>query len=92
VLFLSTGCAMLGLDGDSTSTGVHSVDPNLPFVVVTVGGSPAATPTPGVATTIPESTPLPRIELPTRDPAATPRAAASPSLSRSAPAAGRTGN
>jgi hypothetical protein len=60
---------------------VHTVDPNAPFVVVTVGGVPAVTPTPqGVAPTIPDSTPLPRIDPPTRDPAATPRPAASPSI------------
>jgi hypothetical protein len=87
-LLLNTGCSLLGpVVGDSTGSSVHSVDPSVPFVVVTVGGLPAATPTLAVAETIPDSTPLPRLDLPTRDPAATPRPAASPSLSRSAPAA-----
>jgi hypothetical protein len=59
---------------------VHTVDPNAPRLIVTVGGVPLATPTAvGVAPTIPDSTPLPRIELPTREPP-TPRPAASPSL------------
>src|SRR5918997_498185 len=57
---------------DSASTSVHSVDPNVPFVVVTVGGLPAGTPTPGVAETIPDSTPLPRIAVPTAAVAADP--------------------
>ena len=68
-----------GLPG--TGARVHTVDPNAPIVVVTMGGIPVATPTPiGVAPTIPDSTPLPRIDPPTRDPAATPRPAASPSI------------
>jgi hypothetical protein len=86
-LLLCSGCAALDpvLSGLSGLTGsgarVHTVDPNTPFVVVTVGGVPASTPTPqGVAATIPDSTPLPRIDPPTRDPAATPRPAASPSI------------
>ena len=86
-LLLSTGCSALGLATASADTPVHSVDPNVPFVVVTVGGSPAATATAGVAETIPESTPLPRLDPPTRDPSATSRPVASPSLTRSAPAA-----
>ena len=83
-LLLSTGCAMLDpvLSGLSiTGARVHTADPNAPIVVVTMGGVPVATPTPlGAASTIPDSTPLPRIVLPTPNPAATPRPAASPSL------------
>jgi hypothetical protein len=83
-LLLSTGCAMLDPVLSGLSVGgarVHTVDPNAPIVVVTMGGVPVATPTAiGVAETIPDSTPLPKIVLPTRDAAATPRAAASPSL------------
>jgi hypothetical protein len=61
---------------------VHTADPSAPRLVVTMGGVPVATPTAvGVAPTIPDSTPLPRIELPTREPP-TPRPAASPSLNR----------
>ena len=81
---------MLGLGPiDESSSAVHSVDPNVPFVVVTVGGVPAATPTLAVAETIPDSTPLPRIDPPTRDPAAPTRSVASPSASRGASAAAR---
>ncbi|MFN8634821.1 MAG: hypothetical protein U0893_13270 [Chloroflexota bacterium] len=85
LLLVSTGCAMLNPSGSSSSEQTYSVDPSQPFVVVTVGGSPVATPTSGgVAETVPESTPLPRIVLPTPDPAnaPTPRPVASPSLSR----------
>jgi hypothetical protein len=87
VLLLTTGCALLDVSKPSTEPPVHTVDPDGPFLVVTVGGSPAATATPGVAETIPESTPLPRIDPPTRDPAATARPVASPSLNRAASAA-----
>jgi hypothetical protein len=63
----STGCPLLGGEAtDATSASVHSIDPNVPFVVVTVGGSLAVTATPAVAETVPDSTPLPRIDLPTR--------------------------
>ena len=86
-LLLSSGCAMLGLTPSDQSGTVHSVDPNVPFVVVTVGGSPAATATLTVAETIPDSTPLPRIDPPTRDPAAPTRPVASPSANRAPPAA-----
>jgi hypothetical protein len=80
---------MLGpVSDDSGGTTVHSVDPNVPFVVVTVGGSPAATPTMAVAETIPDSTPLPRIDPPTRDPAAA-RPASSPGANGGPPAAAR---
>jgi hypothetical protein len=84
LLLASTGCSMLNVGGAGSGGQTYSVDPSQPFVVVTVGGSPAATPTSSVAETIPESTPLPRIALPTPDPAnpPTPRPVASPSLSR----------
>jgi hypothetical protein len=84
VLLLTTGCTLLSTATGGSSDAVHSVDPNVPFVVVTVGGLPPGTPTLPVAETIPESMPLPRIALPTRDPAATAKPVASPSLSRSA--------
>ena len=42
-LLLSTGCSMLGLTPSSSETSVHSVDPNVPFVVVTVGGASQGT-------------------------------------------------
>lgn len=86
-LLLGTGCSLLDPLETATSEAVHTVDPNVPFVVVTVGGSPVPTTTPGVAETIPDSTPLPRIELPGRDPAATARPVASPSLNRAATSA-----
>lgn len=71
--------SLSGLTG--AGARVHTIDPSTPFVVVTVGGVLASTPTPqGVAPTIPDSTPLPKIVLPTPDPAATPRPAASPSI------------
>jgi hypothetical protein len=83
-LLVSTGCAMLDPVLSGLSVGgarVHTADPNAPIVVVTMGGVPVSTPTPiGAAATIPDSTPLPKIVLPTRDPAVTPRPAASPSL------------
>src|SRR3954468_22437789 len=85
-LLLNTGCAVLAplVPG---AAPVHTVDPNAPFVVVTMGGVPAATPTAqGVAETIPDSTPLPRLQAPARDPA-TPRPVASPSLTRTGAAA-----
>jgi hypothetical protein len=85
VLLLTTGCAMLAPLVPGGSAPVHTVDANAPYVVVTVGGEPAATATPvAVAPTIPDSTPLPRADLPTRDPATapTPRPVASPSLTR----------
>jgi hypothetical protein len=85
-LVLSTGCSVLSplVPGGEQ---VHTVDPNAPFVVVTVGGLPAVTPTAqGVAATIPDSTPLPKPDLPARDPA-TPRPVASPSLNRGGSAA-----
>ena len=78
-LLLGTGCSALGLSGDSSEPAIHTVDPNVPFVVVTVGGSPGATAPLSVAETIPDSTPLPRIALPTPAPNAnsrTPAAAA----------------
>jgi hypothetical protein len=83
-LLLSTGCATLGLSKDPTKADAYSVDPGTQFVVVTLGGSPVPTTGPGVAPTIPESTPVPRIELPARDAASTAgaRPAASPALSR----------
>jgi hypothetical protein len=85
-LLLSTGCSVLTPLVPGAGQ-VHTVDPNAPFVVVTVGGVPAATPTAqGVAPTIPDSTPLPKPELPARDPA-TPRPVASPSLNRGGSAA-----
>jgi hypothetical protein len=88
-LLLSTGCSVLSplVPGGGQ---VHTVDPNAPFVVVTVGGVPASTPTAqGVAATIPDSTPVPKPELPARDPA-TPKPVASPSLNRGGSAAAQT--
>ena len=82
LLLVSTGCGMLDTVTSGASATTHTVDPSQPFVVVTVGGSPVATPTSSVVETIPESTSLPRIALPTRDPAATPPPVASPSLTR----------
>jgi hypothetical protein len=84
-LLATTGCSVLTplVPG---SAPVHTVDPNAPFVVVTVGGIPVATPTAGeVAPTIPDSTPLPKAEVPVRE--TTPRPVASPSLNRGASAA-----
>jgi hypothetical protein len=83
-LFMSTGCAALGLSKDPSKADSYSVDPGTQFVVVTLGGSPVPTSGPGVAPTIPESTPVPRIELPARDASSTAgaRPAASPALSR----------
>jgi hypothetical protein len=81
LLLVTTGCGMLDTVTSAVSPATHTVDPSQPFVVVTVGGVPAATATNGVVETIPESTPLPRIALPTRDPASVPPVA-SPSLSR----------
>jgi len=83
-LLVSTGCAMLDPVLSGLSVGgarVHTADPNAPIVVVTMGGVPVSTPTAiGAAETIPDSTPLPKIVLPTPNPAATPRPAASPSI------------
>ena len=82
-LSLTTGCSALGLDATPEKKPPFAVDPATPFVVVTVGGVPAATPTAGVAEPIPDSTPLPRIDPPAASAA---RPAASPSLNRSAAA------
>ena len=92
-LMLSTGCTALGLGGEAPRTETYAVDPSAQFVVVTVGGTVAATPGPGVAPTIPESTPMPRIEPPARSApsGAAARPAASPALSLGNPAA-RTGS
>ena len=47
VLLLGTGCSLLDpLTGGSSDTPVHSVDPNVPFVVVTVGGVAGRDPDP----------------------------------------------
>ncbi len=83
-LFLSTGCAALGLGSDPPKADTYSVDPGTQFVVVTLGGSPVPTAGVGVAPTIPESTPMPRTELPARDSSSSAgaRPAASPALSR----------
>jgi hypothetical protein len=91
VLLLSTGCAVLGpLVPGASSSAPTVVDPNVPFVVVTVGGVPAATATESVAPTIPDSTPLPRIDPPTRDASSPPRPVASPSLNRGGSAAAQS--
>jgi hypothetical protein len=85
ILLLTTGCAILEPLLPGARPSVHTVDPNAPLVVATVGGLPIATATvQAVAPTIPDSTPLPKIELPTGDPATapTPRPVASPSLNR----------
>jgi hypothetical protein len=83
VLFFSTGCAALGLSGDLPKADTYSVDPGTQFVVVTLGGSPVPKAGAGVAPTIPESTPMPRIEVPARDAASSAgaRPVASPALS-----------
>jgi hypothetical protein len=80
-LLISAGCGVLDM-GTIPTTGEpkRSGDGGAPYLVVTVGGSAAVNPTPSVAETIPESTPLPRIQLPTPDPNATPRPVASPSI------------
>jgi hypothetical protein len=89
VLLLATGCSLVSPSASISGDAVYTVDPNTPFVVVTVGGSPAAKATEGVAATIPDSTPLPRLDLPTPDPAAPTRPVASPSLSQGGSAASR---
>jgi hypothetical protein len=73
LLLLGSGCTMLDLTPKlPTPPPTRSPEQITPPVVVTVGGgSPAeSTPTPGTAPTIPDSTPLPRLEIPTRDAAA----------------------
>jgi len=79
-LLVSTGCAMLGLEEQPAVEPTPRPEGGAPYLVVTVGGAAAVNPTLSVAETIPESTPLPRIQLPAPDPNATPRAVASPSL------------
>lgn len=82
LLLIGSGCGVLDLTPKTLSpTPTRSAEQITPPVVVTVGGGPPAesTPTPGTAPTIPDSTPLPRIEVPT--PAA---AAAAPSASPTA--------
>jgi hypothetical protein len=83
-LFVCTGCAALELSGEPMKADTYSVDPGTQFVVVTLGGSPVPTTGVGVAPTVPESTPMPRIELPARDASSTAgaRPVASPALSR----------
>ena len=83
-LFLGTGCAALGLGTDPPKADTYSVDPGTQFVVVTLGGSPVPTAGAGVAPTLPESTPMPRIELAARDSSSSAgaRPVASPALSR----------
>jgi hypothetical protein len=91
LLLVGTGCSVLTPLVAGAGGQVHSVDPAAPFVVVTVGGVAQATATPvGVAPTIPDSTPLPKVDLPTPDAAATPRPVASPSLNRGASAAAQS--
>lgn len=68
LLALSSACSFL--DSTGTKDVTHSVDPEMPPVVVTIGGLPVSTPPAGVAATIPDSTPLPRIDLPTAAPSA----------------------
>jgi hypothetical protein len=81
-LLVTTGCGLL--DASLTGGGglVRSGEGGAPYLVVTITGSPAARSTLTVAETIPDSTPLPRPVLPTPDPAATPRSAASPSIAQ----------
>ncbi|MGE3267968.1 MAG: hypothetical protein AB7P40_04425 [Chloroflexota bacterium] len=81
-LLVTTGCALLDSATGSQSTPSKSGDGSGAYLVVTVGGSPAVTATLTVAETIPDSTPLPRIVLPTRDPSTPARPVASPSISR----------
>ena len=89
LLLVGSGCGVLDLDLKPTPVPTRSADQITPPVVVTVGGVSAdATPTPGTAPTIPDSTPLPLIALPTRDPAAA-AAAPSPAVSRNVSAAAR---
>src|SRR4051812_6948737 len=80
-LVVSTGCATLGLGNLPTPTPPPTPDLSGPALVVTVGGALSLTATTGVAATMADSTPLPRIDLPPRDPAA-----ASPSAPTSRPA------
>ncbi|MCC7368352.1 MAG: hypothetical protein IT306_08015 [Chloroflexi bacterium] len=79
---VTTGCALLDTGLSSAGTLTRSGDGGAPYLVVTVGGSPATTPTLTVAETIPDSTPLPTRALPTPDPNATARPVASPSLAQ----------
>jgi hypothetical protein len=80
-LLLVSGCGLLGETAAGSTAAPRPVDPDAPRVVVTLGGVIPPTATQGVAPTIPDSTPLPRIDPPTRDPAAPPPPVASPSLS-----------
>lgn len=82
ILLLASGCGLLSSSPLMGATPTLPAEPG-PAIVVTVGGVPAFTPTPAVAATIPDSTPLPRIDLPTPDPASV---TASPAAS-----AGRSG-
>jgi hypothetical protein len=87
LLMLGSACGMLDVTSKATPVPTRSADQMTPPVVVTVGGSSVdATPTPGTAPTIPDSTPRPRIELPTRDPSAPPPPAPSPRSGASAAA------
>jgi len=81
VLLLVSGCALLGDPAVADRPVDRPVDPDAPRLIVTLGGAVPPTATQGVAPTIPDSTPLPRIDPPTRDPSAPAPPVASPSLS-----------
>jgi len=88
-LILSTGCAILEAPPRPTPTPTRSPDQIGPPVVVTVGGFAEPTATPGVAPTIPDATPRPRFDLPTRDAEAPAAPASSPAARSSVSAAAR---
>lgn len=94
-LLVTGACTLLDASAPPTPTPRAS-DQGGPLVVVTVGGAPATTATPeGVAPTIPESTPLPRVEPPPHEagasatgrPAASPAAASGGTRAATAPRA-----
>ena len=95
VLKLLAGAAIVGgvagaIDVSAQVRAAAQTNPPASDRIALKGYDPVAyftlsTPTPGVADPIPDSTPLPKLELPAADSPARP--AASPSLSRSAPAA-----
>jgi hypothetical protein len=69
LLALTSGCGVLDFASSPNPTPTREGEA-APSIVVTVGGPAIVTATTGVAPTIPDSTPLPRPDLPTRDPAA----------------------
>ena len=81
LLLVGSGCGVLDVTPKTLPpTPTRAADQITPPVIVTVGGGPPAesTPTPGTAPTIPDATPLPRLEVPT------------PVTAQSAPAASPT--